>query len=600
MRRILAGLLLSAFLTGTGWAQDRGVWLQVEAQPTLGQAQDRVRDYAGRFENVAGFALGSGWYAIALGPYAPEDAARLRTSLLAERSIPADSFIADGGQFRQQFWPIGVGAENRAQPLPESLSAGTAEDTSAPDDGLAETELDAALAEAEVEPVLPDETRAEAQASEAALTRTEREDLQIALQWAGFYTSAIDGAFGPGTRGAMSAWQEARGFEVTGVLTTLQRAELLREYNAVLEGMGMAVVRDDATGIEMQMPLGVVAFAGYQPPFARFDARAEARDEGLDVTVLLISQQGDQNRLFGLYEILQTLEIVPVEGPRSRSETGFVLEGIDERIHSYTQVSLSGGAIKGFTLVWPAGDDARRERVLGIMQDSFATLDGVLDPAIAPPDADQAVDLISGLAVRQPRLSRSGFFIDTQGRVLTTVEAVEACDYITLDSAHDATLRHVDPALGIAVLEPETALAPMAVAAFQTGVPRLQSEVAVAGYPYGGVLSRPGLAFGQLADLRGLDGETEVKRLTLPARPGYVGGPVFDNGGAVLGMLLPQDGGGGQILPDDMRYAVNATDIIASLSAAGVGVVTTDSAAFVTPELLTRRAGDMTVLVSCW
>jgi peptidoglycan hydrolase-like protein with peptidoglycan-binding domain len=88
--------------------------------------------------------------------------------------------------------------------------------------------------EAPLEPAVVDETLAEARASEAALDRGEREMLQIALKWAGFYNSSIDGAFGRGTRASMSAWQDANGYTNTGVLTTLQRADLLAQYNAVL------------------------------------------------------------------------------------------------------------------------------------------------------------------------------------------------------------------------------------------------------------------------------------------------------------------------------------------------------------------------------
>ena len=50
--------------------------------------------------------------------------------------------------------------------------------------------------------------------------------MQTALQWFGFYTSTIDGAFGRGTRASMAAWQEAQGLDPTGILTTAQRATL--------------------------------------------------------------------------------------------------------------------------------------------------------------------------------------------------------------------------------------------------------------------------------------------------------------------------------------------------------------------------------------
>jgi S1-C subfamily serine protease len=393
----------------------------------------------------------------------------------------------------------------------------------------------------------------------------------------------------------MQAWQEANNHERTGILTTRQRAELLGAYNAVLDGMDLQLVRGDASGIEMLIPTGVVAFADYEPPFARFAPKGD-----IDARVLLLSQEGDQNRMFGLYEILQTLAIAPTEGPRKRTNSGFELEGVNDDIHSYTFAQLKNGKIKGFSLIWPTGDDERRRRVLAEMKASFATIPGALDPALATAGEDQAIDLIAGFEVRKPRRSHSGFFIDNRGAVLTTSDAVGSCERITLNGEHDAEVVHADADLGITVLRPVERLAPLNVALFQTGIPRLQAEVAVAGYPYGGVLTTPSLTFGRLADLRGLDGEDAVKRLSLTAQDGDAGGPVFDNGGAVLGMLLPRTNKNGQVLPADVTFALDADVILASLDAAGISAETTDTQAFMPPKTLILRAVDNTVLVSCW
>ena len=571
-------------------AAQETVWVQVEAQPTLAQAQTRVRVYAGALDNVAGYYIGSGWYGIVLGPYTRPDAETLLARLRNSGRIPSDSFIATGSAFQQQFWPIGVAAETRPQPLPGSQDVTT--DVLPPAAGGAEPPVaDVPLPQI----ALPDETPREARASESLLTRGEREELQVALQWAGFYNSAIDGAFGRGTRAAMEAWQVANAHEPTGILTSAQRAQLLAAYNAVLDGLDLKLVRDAASGIEMRLPTGVVTFTRYDPPFVRFDATGE-----IDAQVLFISQPGDQNRLFGLYEILQTLEAFPPEGPRERRDGSFFIEGQDATRHSYVEATLSGGQIKGFALIWPAGDEARRSRLLAEMRASFLAIDGVLDPAIAPPDEAQAVDLVSGLAVRKPRLSRSGFFIGPEGTVLTTAEAVDGCERVTIDSDHAATIAHLDEDLGIAVLRPEDPLAPIGFAAFQTAVPRLQSDVAVAGYPYGGLLVTPSLTFGRLADLRGLNDEAHLKRLALTAQPGDAGGPVFDSGGAVLGMLLPRSARDGQVLPAEVSFSVDSDEILTVLGNVGFTARTTDTLGFMPPETLTLRAADQTVLVSCW
>lgn len=589
MIRAFAAFLMTCWFAVAAEAQEP-VWVQIEAQPTLNAAQDRARAYASQLEDVSGYAIGSGWYGIVLGPYARGDAEALLRDYINARRIPGDSFIAFGRNFSQQFWPVGVGAQTQVQPLP-----GTVLPPAVTPDATELTPPAVAVIVAPDPVTLADETPQQARDTEAALDRGQREALQIALQWAGFYDSAIDGAFGRGTRTAMGAWQDANNHEVTGILTTAQRNELLGAYNAVLDGMDLQLVRDEASGIQMIVPTGVVAFSEYEPPFVRFDAKGD-----LDATVLFISQEGDQTRLFGLYEILQTLAIIPTEGPRTRGDASFEIEGIGDGIHSYTTARLQDGQIKGFSLIWPAGDEDRRRRVLAEMQASFSVIDGVLDPALAAPGEEQAIDLVAGLEVRKPKLSRSGFYIDGRGMVLTTAEAVEQCERVTINTDHDATVTLRDPASGLAVLTPDAPLAPLAVAAFQLGVPRLQSEVAVAGFPYGGVLVTPSLTFGRLADIRGLNGEEAVKRLELTAQEGDAGGPVFDNGGAVLGMLLPRKVQNGQVLPPEVSFSVDAQVILDVLARAGVSVETTDTVAFMPPETLTLRAADQTVLVSCW
>ena len=584
MNRILSGTLLGLALGNAALAQDTPAWIQIEAQPTLAKAQERVRAWAGEFPDVAGYELDTGWYSIVLGPYSETDARTLRDRLLALDDIPDDSFIADGADFDLQFWPVGSGAALDLRPLP-----------GAPGTSPAAAETAEAIPEP-APPPEPDETPAEARASEADLSGADKAALQVALAWAGFYDGAIDGLYGQGTRAAMAAWQAAKGDEPTGVLTTRQRAALIASYNAILADLDLQLVHDEATGIEIQLPAGVVAFTGYEPPFARFDAKGGVPG----AQVLLISQSGDQNRLFGLYEILQTLSIIPDNGPRERTEDSFTIEGTDARIVSSTEVRLNGTEIKGFTLVWPAGDEERRMRLLETMRASFRSLPGTLDPAISRPTEDQAVDLISGLEVRQPRLSRSGFFIDAKGTVLTATEAVQDCEEITLDSVHHARVVLSDADLGLAVLRPDTPLSPLGVAAFQTGVPRLRAEIAVSGYPYGGVLSRPTVTFGQLADIHGLDGEEDIKRLDLVAQDGDAGGPVFDNAGAVLGMLLPRPAGDTMVLPPEVRFVADSDAIIAALAPLGITLSTTDTLAFMPPETLTREAAKVTVLVSCW
>ena len=580
MRSLLASLVLVfVFVVRAASAQD-AVWVQVEAHPSLRVAQQRAQVYASTLADVNGFSLGGNWYGVMLGPYTRADAERVLQVYRSDQQIPADSFISRTANLGQQFWPVGANVLNRGVVTAPQLGTPPAADT-------------VATSQPAPQPALPDETRAQARQSERALSADQRKDLQIALRAAGFYNAAIDGAFGPGTRGSMRDWQISNGFEETGILTTHQRQVLMDQYNAPLISVGMARGHDPQAGIELQLPTGILAFSRYEPPFAHYDATGD-----LGVRVLLISQPGDQATLYGLYDIMQTLEIVPLQGPRERGKDSFTLEGRGNGIVSFTQAELKGGQIKGFTLIWPQGDEDRRTRVLSEMQNSLTRLDAVLDPA-AGADAEQSIDLISGLNIRKPRLSRSGFYIDSKGMVVTAAEAVQGCTRITLNHDDIADLVTVDTALGVALLRPTKPLAPMSVAQLRDADPRLQSDVAVAGYSYEGVLGAPTLTFGKLADVKGLNGETQLTRLALAALPGDAGGPVFDTGGGVVGMLLPA-AKNGQKLPDDVSFAADAAAIRALLDNAGTNADSSGPTRALAPDDLSRIAMGMTVLVSCW
>ena len=302
------GFLALSGVIGAAVAQ-QSVWVQIEAKPDARAAQDSARAYARSLQLVNGFVLRSGWYAIALGPFAPDVAEDVLQQMRITRQIPGDSYIVDGRNFRRQFWPIGAAAQGAQIATPAPLEeAGV------------------------VQPLVAgEETVADARRSERQLSREERELIQTALQWEGFYSSAIDAAFGPGTRNAMAAWQFQEGFEATGVLTSNQRRDLVARYREVLASVRIQPVIDNVAGIEIELPMALVKFDRYEPPFAHYLPK-----DGSDVRVLLISQTGDAATLRGLYDIMQTLDIVPLDGQRSIRRRSFNLTGENDEISSFT------------------------------------------------------------------------------------------------------------------------------------------------------------------------------------------------------------------------------------------------------------------------
>lgn len=563
---ILGGFFVSA-------QAQQSVWVQIEAHPNEAEALERLTAYSASISPIEGYRLRSGWYAIAIGPLTAAEAPSVLRQLRITRQIPGDSFIADGSRFATQFWP-GAGAAPATAATPPAESA----------EPLNVLTIEAA-----------DETPAEARRSESLLTREERMELQVALAWEGFYDSAIDGAIGRGSRNAMAAWQADKGFEATGILTTGQRAELVRAYRDVLSSLGMQAYSDPVAGIGIELPMSMIEFEKYEPPFVHFRAIGENGPR-----VLLISQSGDSSTLAGLYEVMQTLEIVPLDGPRSLNRNSFILEGIDSRIHSTTYAEVTGDDVKGFALIWPTGDNRRRQLVFDQMRSSFQPVPGTVMPDDHGTGADQSIDLLSGLAIRRPEVSRSGFFVSENGWVLTNLEANRTCGRMTLADDTELSLAARNDGLGLALLSPANGpLRPISVAAIATLPPRLGEEIAVSGFSYGDRLDAASLTFGKLEEMTGLNQEPELRRLSVAATDGDTGGPVFDRSGGVLGMLLARDNGS-RLLPQDVRFAAGAEALTSFLNEHGLAARPQTQSAAYAPEDLAALAADMTVLVQCW
>ena len=553
-------------------------WIQIESYPSEATARARAEAYATEFPDVAVFK-GRSWHAIVLGPYSPEAAAGRLSELRRSGQVPRDAFVTDGAGFAGLL-------ENLAEAAPLESGAVT------PDTTDTVTEEPAPLiAES-------DETLREARASEAELSQDERKALQEALKWYGFYTSGIDGAFGQGTRASMSAWQEANGFEPTGVLTTRQRATLIANHSADLVEFGLESVTEAEAGIEITLPLSLVTFDRYEPPFVHFKEK-----NGSGLQILLISEPGGPEALAGLYDILQTLEAVPETGERSLGETSFTIRAASGKVESLAFAETRDGMVKGYLAVWNPADAERMGRILPVLQSSFRAVGGkALDPGLVPMEEAALSGMLSGLELRKPARVASGVFVDQTGHVATALANVAGCTKVTIGAETIAEVAAEDSAAGLALLTPKAALAPRAVARLATATPRSGSEISVVGFSYGERLPAAVLTFGTFEAAEGLMGEPGRARLLAPVMAGDMGGPVLDGAGGVIGVLVPVPADAGRQLPEGMALAADAASLGALVQGAGLAIAggPAQSGTPLSPDALNAAALGMTVQVSCW
>jgi S1-C subfamily serine protease len=577
MRMVFRAIVLLLCSFGAAQAQEVA-WIQLEAHPDLATSEAAARLYAQTTSNIAGFRLGPKWYVLALGPYDPAEAAGQINALKASRIIPRDAYITDGKDHGQQFWPVGAAQLGTTQPSAEQ----TAETMPLPDTQAVTTST------TQTSPTA-DETPEEARQSEALLSRDERALMQTAMAWYGFYDAKIDGSFGKGTRQSMAAWQTALGFEPTGILTSLQRATLVGNYQADQAEFGFETMTEPEAGIEIALPNAMVSFDRYDPPFVHY-----TEINGSKLRLMLISEPGDQAALAGLYDVLQTLDAVPSSGDRTLEDGRFTINATNDKMAAFAYAITSKGSVKGYLATWDPAISAKMTRILPALQASFrAAGDKYLDPGLVSLDEAARTGLLAGMHVKRPTRTGSGIFVDKDGSVLTNSETVAECGKITLDNNTEASVIAVDQ--GVALLKPLTALQPTYFAPIATETPLQGGAVIVAGFSPFVSLPAAVLSRGTVAGATGLDGTANY--ITLALSSGDIGGPILDETGALLGMMTaaPKD----KVLPEGISLALSSGVLAQILADNGIGGQTVQTVPLTT-DALNAAAMGMTTQIACW
>ena len=152
----------------------------------------------------------------------------------------------------------------------------------------------------------------------------------------------------------------------------------------------------------------------------------------------------------------------------------------------------------------------------------------------------------------------------------------------------------------LAVLVPTEGAAPPSVGRFETERPNAPQYVALGGYSYGGKLGAPSITMGQLQALTDLTGRAGVARLEIDSLPGDIGGPVYDQYGSVIGVLLPPPPQGSRQLPANVQFIANWPLISETLITAEAAASTETTTVKLEPVDLANLAQNTVGLIACW
>ena len=567
-------------------APDQYVWIQVEARPDLKSAMNRIKVYRTKISNVVGFEIEGGWFGITLGPYKSHIADALLAEFKEKGLIPPDSFVARRVTYGSQFYTPRTSS-------PQLITEQSLNQTEVDTTTQVVTEI-AIATETATELELSDAEKLEiTKISENALTFDEKKYLQRALAWANHYQGAIDGLYGPETRQAMLDWQIKNRYPHTGFMTPAERSLLLNKYTSVISKLNLVQISNLRAGITLLVPRGILGPAKYEAPFVRFEATDNSNTQ-----IILISQAGDATRLKALFEVIQTLDIVPKGGILNLGEAGFSIETSNNELFTTGFAKLIDGKIKGAILVWPSEDEARRLRLKAQIFDSFGSLGGVLPEAEFFETGLLPKDLISGLKIRQPIFARSGVFLNAEGVVLTANRDLELCGSIELGFGTQAKVKAFNSHL--AVLTPMEKISPPGITSFQLGPLKAPRRITAGGYSFGGSLGAPTMTRGLLQELGDLSGNDKISRLQIDTLPGDAGGPIYDSGGNVIGILLPKSAETERQFPNNVNFSANWNLISSLLNEANISISLTEDKPH--PDLisLSDAAKNTIALITCW
>ena len=133
----------------------------------------------------------------------------------------------------------------------------------------------------------------------------------------------------------------------------------------------------------------------------------------------------------------------------------------------------------------------------------------------------------------------TGFLVDRRGSVVTNHHVVDGCaqiDVFSPTARQRVGIIADDKRNDLAVIGPTKEIA--GSLAFGGQRPRLGQSVVVVGYPLQGILaSSISVTTGTVSALAGLRDDTRMVQITAPVQPGNSGGPLLDQGGAVIGIV---------------------------------------------------------------
>jgi TPR repeat protein len=202
-------------------------------------------------------------------------------------------------------------------------------------------------------------------------------------------------------------------------------------------------------------------------------------------------------------------------------------------------------------------------------------------------------------------LSGSGFFVSGNGDVLTNAHVVEGCRTAEVTAQGGTAAAQIvarDTGIDLALLK----VAERSPATAQLRLTVQQGDSVFAyGFPLTGLLSSGGnFTAGTVTALAGIQDDSRSLQISAPVQPGNSGGPLLDEAGNVVGVVVAKLDAlkvarATDDLPQNVNFAIKATVAADFLGAHGVHYTEGKPGPSLPPSSIAERARALAVRIEC-
>jgi V8-like Glu-specific endopeptidase len=202
----------------------------------------------------------------------------------------------------------------------------------------------------------------------------------------------------------------------------------------------------------------------------------------------------------------------------------------------------------------------------------------------------------------QANSSGTGFFINSEGAMLTNAHVIEGCQAVTVDGK-PADIVTVSQTFDLAVVKPRH-VEDVSYLSFARTEAGLNADITIAGYPLHGLLGGLNVSRGSVSSMKGLGGDETSVQISAPVQPGNSGGPVIDRSGNIVGVVVSKldtvllaDATGD--IAQNVNFAIRGSMAKIFLQTNGISFDERDTAEDIRPEQAATTLQAATRLIQC-